>query len=129
MSELREEQDKWLDKELELENNETKPWKHLMLFQHIPLFLKNDDEPADVYFNIEPFQRKNLLERFKKAGASKIFCGHYHRNAGGFSENFECVVTTAVGAQLGNDKHGYRIVQVDESEIKHNFISVTDDVN
>jgi hypothetical protein len=129
---LREEQDKWLDKELglSLTSNETvKPWKHLVIFQHIPLFIKSHDEPADIYFNIEPIQRKNLLDRFKRAGVRKIFCGHYHRNAGGFYGDFECVVTTAIGAQLGDDKHGYRLVQVDENEIKHEFVSVTNEVN
>jgi hypothetical protein len=128
----REEQDKWLDKELGLDTLEGAPkkdWKHLVLFQHIPLFIKSHDEPADIYFNIEPIQRKNLLERFKKAGVSKIFCGHYHRNAIGFFEDIECVVTSAVGAQLGNDKHGYRIVKVDENQIIHEYISVTNDVN
>jgi hypothetical protein len=76
--ELREAQDKWLDKELI--NDPSRPWTHLMIFQHIPLFVKSHDEPAHAYFNIEPVQRKNLLERFKKAGVSKVFCGHYHNN-------------------------------------------------
>jgi serine/threonine-protein phosphatase CPPED1 len=80
--ELREAQDKWLDKELF--NDPSRPWTHLMIFQHIPLFVKSHDEPAHEYFNIEPVQRKNLLERFKKAGVSKVFCGHYHNNVRNF---------------------------------------------
>ncbi len=34
------------------------------------------------------------------------------RNAGGFYKDLEVVVTTAVGCQLGADKHGMRIVTV-----------------
>ena len=71
-------QDKWLDNELTHDANS--PWTHLMIFQHIPLFTKSHDEPAHDYFNIEPVQRKNLLERFRKAGVSKVFCGHFHQN-------------------------------------------------
>ena len=125
--ELREAQDKWLEEELRL-NEETKP-RHVVIFQHIPLFIKEHDEPAHVYFNIEPKQRAILLNRFRKAGVKKIFCGHYHQNAGGFYEDLECVVTTAIGAQLGSDKHGYRLVQVNETEITHEYISVTDQTN
>lgn len=25
-----------------------------------------------------------MLEKFSQAGVTKIFCGHYHRNAGGW---------------------------------------------
>lgn len=121
------EQDKWLQNELDKDLGE---FKHLMAFQHIPLFVFDPNEVADPYFNIEPTQRKNLLDRFKKAGLKKIFCGHYHRNAGGWYENsIEVVTTSAIGAQLGNDKHGYRVVDVFEKEIKHEYISVSDEVN
>ncbi len=125
VEECRREQDAWLDSEL----NDSTPRKHLTVFQHIPLFVKSADEPADIYFNIEPEQRKNLIERFKKAGVGKVFCGHYHKNAGAFDGDLEVVVTSAIGAQLGQDKHGYRIVEVHENEIKHKYIEVTDQVN
>lgn len=123
--EAKKEQDEWLDKEL-VERDDA---KHLIVFQHIAPFLKSPDEPADVYFNIEPVERKKLLDKFKKAGVGKVFCGHYHKNAGGFDGDLEVVVTTAIGAQLGDDKHGFRLVEVDENEIKHRYISVTNEVN
>ncbi len=55
------------------------------------------------------------------AGVRTIFCGHYHRNAGGFDEGLEVVVTSAIGAQLGEDKSGLRVVRVLENEIKHDY--------
>ena len=55
------------------------------------------------------------------SGVRSIFCGHYHRNAGGFDENMEVIVTSAIGAQLGEDKSGLRIVKVLENEIKHDY--------
>lgn len=45
---------------------EPKP-KHLLVFQHIPLFVKNPDEEDD-YFNLQRAVRQNLMDRFKRAG-------------------------------------------------------------
>jgi hypothetical protein len=59
--------------------------KHLIILQHIPLFLKSHDEPTHEYFNLEYNQRLNLLQRFRNAGVTKVFCGHYHQNAGGIA--------------------------------------------
>lgn len=123
--ELRVSQDEWLQKELDDVNER----KHLVIFQHIPLFIVNPDEPKDKYFNLDLDTRKNLLDRLVKAGVKKVFCGHYHRNAGGFYGDLECVVTSAIGAQIGNDKHGYRLVKVDENQINHEYIAISDQVN
>jgi len=121
---IKEEQERWLDEELQKDK-----WKHLVVFQHIPWFLHRPNEAEHDYFNIEPKQRYKWLEKFKEAGVGKIFCGHYHQNAGGWYENVEVVVTSAVGAQLGADKHGYRLVTVNEDKIEHKYISITDTVN
>lgn len=121
---LKEEQEEWLNKELEKDK-----WKHLVIFQHIPWFLNNAHEEFDGKFNLDKLERNKWLEKFKKAGVSKIFCGHYHRNAGGFYDDVEVIVTSAIGAQLGNDKHGYRLIEVNENEIKHQYITITDSVN
>ena len=45
---------------------EPKP-KHVLVFQHIPLYLKSPEEEDD-YFNLQRAVRQNLLDRFKKAG-------------------------------------------------------------
>lgn len=129
VAELAREQDEWLDKELQA--NVASPAKHLMVFQHIPPFLQNEDEEADIYFNLKPDVRLKLLERFKRANVAKVFCGHYHRNAGGYSNDkrLEVVVTTAIGAQLGSDKHGFRVVQVNENSVEHSFVPISDEVN
>ena len=33
----------------------------------------------------------------------------------------ECVVTTAVGCQIGNDPHGMRIVRLTKDKITHEY--------
>lgn len=45
---------------------EPKP-KHILVFQHIPLYLQSPDEEDD-YFNLQKATRRRLLDRFKKAG-------------------------------------------------------------
>lgn len=111
-------QDEWLECVLE----KCKHFKHSVLFEHIPWFLRNFDE-EDEYFNITRELRLNWLRKFKEAGIKKIFCGHYHRNAGGWYGDMELIVTSAIGAQLGDDKSGGRIVKVTESNIEHEYHS------
>ena len=58
------------------------------------------------------------------AGIRAIFCGHYHRNAGGRYKNVEIVTTSAIGGQLGNDESGLRVVKVTEKEISHQYYAL-----
>lgn len=50
---------------------EPKP-KHVLVFQHIPLYLKSPDEEDD-YFNLQRVVRQILLDRFKRAGRTQTF--------------------------------------------------------
>ena len=113
--------ERWLDEELQKANS--LGVKHIFLFQHIPWFIKNPDEEND-FFNVEKDLRLRKLEQFREAGVKKIFCGHYHRNAGGFYKELEVVVTSAIGCQLGSDDHGMRIVKINEESIEHEYLSL-----
>lgn len=121
VQELAEQQDNWLDQLLnEAKDNQ---YKHIVVFQHIPWFLRDPDE-AKEYFNIEESIRQKMLSKFYDAGVRAIFCGHYHRNAGGFYKDLELIVTSAIGKQLGQDKSGFRIVRVLEDSIEHKYYSL-----
>ncbi|XP_022092698.1 serine/threonine-protein phosphatase CPPED1-like [Acanthaster planci] len=121
--EARDEQDTWLNEQLE--DVQATGCKHLVVFQHIPWFLKNPEEENE-YFNLDVNLRLPMLEKLRKAGVRIIFCGHYHRNAGGFYKDMEEVVTSAWGLQLGEDKSGLRVVKVTEDSISHQYFSVDD---
>ncbi|XP_068162356.1 serine/threonine-protein phosphatase CPPED1 [Antennarius striatus] len=121
---LKEAQDKWLEEQLSraTSSKEPKP-KHILVFQHIPLYLKNPDEEDD-YFNMQKAVRLNLLDRFKKAGVKAVFSGHYHRNAGGCHGGLDMVVSSAIGCQLGEDPHGVRVVIVTADDVVHRYHSL-----
>lgn len=114
-------QDKWLEEQLDIIRRE-KP-QHAVVFQHIPWFISNPDEDKE-YFNIEYKSRMEMLEKFHSVGIRYIFCGHYHRNAGGFYKDIEEVVTSAVGVQLGDFQHGYRLVRVMENGLVHQYYAL-----
>ncbi|XP_069066278.1 serine/threonine-protein phosphatase CPPED1 isoform X2 [Pleurodeles waltl] len=63
--ELKEAHDQWL--EAQLVKAKEQKCKYAIIFQHIPLFLKNIDEDED-YFNIQKTLRHELVEKFQKAG-------------------------------------------------------------
>lgn len=118
---LAQEQDRWLDEVLIKVND----FKHTIVFQHIPWFLREPGEEKE-YFNIEYELRLRMLDKLYAAGIRTIFCGHYHRNAGGKFKDLELIVTSAVGAQLGSDKSGLRVVHVNENSIDHKYYALED---
>ncbi|XP_077232334.1 uncharacterized protein LOC143868819 [Tasmannia lanceolata] len=115
------EQDDWLEGLL----SKCKLFKYSIVFEHIPWFLSHFDEEDD-YFNIKRQVRLGWLRKFKDAGVTKIMCGHYHRNAGGWFEGMELVVTSAIGAQCGSDASGARIVKVMDQTIEHQYYAMSE---
>ncbi|XP_059485482.1 serine/threonine-protein phosphatase CPPED1-like [Neocloeon triangulifer] len=114
-----EKQDQWLEEQLRI--LKTSEAKFGLIFQHIPWFLSDYEEEATVYFTLRPEIRQKWLPKFREAGVKAVFCGHYHRNAGGFFEDLEMVTTTAIGAQLGSDESGMRIVKVLSDSVEHEY--------
>lgn len=114
-------QDEWLEQQLA----KCALFRHSIVFEHIPWFLERPDEEDD-YFNIRKEVRLGWLRKFREAGVTKIMCGHYHRNAGGWFEGMELVVTSAIGAQCGQDKSGVRLVKVFEDAIEHEYFAMPD---
>ena len=99
--------------------------KHILLFQHHPLFLAKEDEP-DQYFNIPLERRTPLLDQLKGADVRAVFAGHYHRNAYGLAGEMEMITTGPVGRPLGKDPSGFRIVTVHETNIQHQYYAMDD---
>lgn len=97
----------WLQTELK----KITPGTRVAIFQHIPWFLKEADEPDD-YFNIPLGPRTKYLQLFERYNVEYCFAGHYHRNSSGDSAGFTMTTTGPVGKPLGPDPSGIRVVTV-----------------
>lgn len=122
---LKDAQEAWLEEELQRASSSSgAPGpKHVLVFQHIPLYLKSPEEEEN-YFNLESNVRRRLMDRFKRAGVKAVFSGHYHRNAGGSHNGLDMVVSSAIGCQLGEDTHGVRLVVVTKDDVIHRYYSL-----
>lgn len=95
-----------------------------MIFQHIPWFLSTPDEP-DQYFNVTKPIRSKYLQLFAESGVRYIFAGHYHRNAIGEGAGGLAMITTGpIGMPIGPDPSGFRIVTVNGSTLKQEYVSL-----
>jgi serine/threonine-protein phosphatase CPPED1 len=95
--------------------------RHILVFGHHPLFTTEPDEP-DSYWNIPLERRRPILDLLAAYGVRAFFCGHWHRNGGGWDRDLEVVVTGPVGYPLGEDPSGFRIVDVDDDRVGHRYV-------
>jgi serine/threonine-protein phosphatase CPPED1 len=105
-------QEQWLKRQLAKAKSDG---KRIVIFGHIPFFLKSADE-ADQYFNIPKQHRARYLALFHQYGVQHVFTGHYHRNAEGRDGDLDMVVTGPIGMPIGPDPSGFRIVTLDKFE-------------
>ena len=95
--------------------------RHILVFGHHPLFTQRVNEP-DSYWNIPVARRRELLRMLQAFGIRAFFCGHWHRNGGGWDDGLEVVVTGPVGYPLGTDPSGFRIIDVADDQIDHRYV-------
>src|SRR5438876_12280888 len=66
--------------------------------------------------------RRPILDLLTGYGVRAFFCGHWHRNGGGWDRGVEVVVTGPVGYPLGDDPSGFRVVDVDGDRVEHHYV-------
>jgi len=97
--------------------------QHILVFQHHPYFVEQAKE-KDSSSNIEGDARAIYLELFKKAGVEAVLAGHLHRTAGAHDEDLESIITGPIGRPIGDDPSGFRIVEVLEDSLHHEYFSL-----
>ena len=97
--------------------------RHVVVFGHHPLFTSAPDEPDD-FWNIPIERRRHVLDLFAAHRVRAFFCGHWHRNGGGWDGEVEVVVSGPVGYPLGADPSGFRIVDVDDDGLRHRYVAL-----
>lgn len=117
------EQEAWLTKELEQVRPEG--LRHIVIFQHHALFLKDAAEP-DQYFNVPREARQRYLNLFHQAGVTHVFAGHYHGNQIAHDGALEMVTSAPLGKPLHKDPSGLRIVIVRDRGIEHQYYPLGD---
>jgi 3',5'-cyclic AMP phosphodiesterase CpdA len=94
--------------------------RNLIVFQHIPFFLKEAAE-ADQYFNIPRDTRQRYLKTLHEYGVKQVFAGHLHHNDEGRDGELDMISTGPVGMPLEGAKSGIRIVTVTDGGVSHRF--------
>jgi hypothetical protein len=94
--------------------------KHPIVFQHIPFFLKDANEP-DRYENIPPETRQRYLKMLHEYGVKQVFAGHYHSTSEARDGDLEMVTTGPVGKPVPPAKSGLRIVTVSPAGVTHKY--------
>jgi 3',5'-cyclic AMP phosphodiesterase CpdA len=114
-------QENWLKKELQRASSDKVKW--IVIFQHIPWFLKNADEP-DQYFNIPRETRTRYLSLFERSGVKYLFAGHLHQNSLGEAGSLHAITTGPVGKPLGKASSGIRLVRVSPDALNDKYFGL-----
>lgn len=94
--------------------------KQVIVFQHIPFFLKEAGE-GDQYFNIPKPTRARYLAILHQYGVKQVFAGHLHHNSEGTDGDLEMFTTGPVGMPLEGGKSGMRLVVVKEGGVVQKY--------
>ena len=112
----------WFERELEKARGGQ---NRVIVFQHIPFFLHDPNEPED-YFNIPIETRRRYLALLHQYGVKEVFAGHRHRSEEGRDGDLEMVTTGPVGMPLDGGKSGIRIVTVSHTGITYKYYDFGD---
>jgi 3',5'-cyclic AMP phosphodiesterase CpdA len=94
--------------------------KQIIVFQHIPLFRKDPNEP-EVYENIPVDVRHRYLTIMHENGVKWVFAGHQHQNEEARDGDLRVIATGPVGMPLHGAKSGIRIVAVTSEGVNHKY--------
>jgi 3',5'-cyclic AMP phosphodiesterase CpdA len=106
--------------EVELKAANRRESSQIIVFTHYPFFLESPEED-DGYFTVAKEHRLPVIELFRKYGVSAVFAGHWHRNNYAEYNGMLMVATGPVGFPLGDDPSGYRIVEVHNDGLSHEY--------
>jgi 3',5'-cyclic AMP phosphodiesterase CpdA len=99
--------------------------KHVIVFQHIPLFLKDANE-EDRYENIPRETRQRYLQLLHQYGVKQVFAGHYHLTSEARDGDLEMITTGPVGKPTPPARSGFRIVTVTPAGVTHKYYDFGD---
>jgi serine/threonine-protein phosphatase CPPED1 len=115
-----EKQDAWFKETLKAAKGQNSP---IFMVQHIPLYLKQPDEPEDPNYNLPVEKRKELLALMVDFGVVAVLGGHTQETV---INNYKSIQLVNTGSATKNDDNsppGFRIWRVQSPKsIKHEFV-------
>jgi serine/threonine-protein phosphatase CPPED1 len=112
--------DEWFKKALKAAKDENSP---VFMVQHIPLYLKQPDEPEDPNYNLSIAKRKELLTLMVDFGVVAILGGHTQETVINNYKGIQLVNTGSATKNDDNSPPGFRIWRVESlNSIKHEFV-------
>ena len=111
----------------ELEEAKRGGSSHIVLFTHIPLFIRDpeEDDPFGDTAAIPLERRRPVLELLRRYAADAVFAGHLHGNIYASDGPMEMVISGPVGYPLADDGSGFREVRVTSDGIDHKWSRLT----
>ena len=96
---------------------------HIVLFTHIPLFIRDPEEedPFGETAAIPLKRRRPVLELLRKYEADAVFAGHLHGNIYTNDGPMEMVISGPVGYPISDERSGFREVHVTPDSIDHRW--------
>ena len=97
-----------------------KAQQHVIVFQHIPFFLKDANE-EERYENIPRETRGRYLKLLHEYGVKQVFAGHYHSTSEARDGDLEMITTGPVGKPTPPARSGLRIVTVSPAGVTQKY--------
>lgn len=94
---------------------------HIVLFTHIPLFVRDPEEDNPDSSAIPLERRRPVLELLRRYQADAVFAGHLHQNRYARDGRMEMVASGPVGYPMSDEGSGFREVRVTPDTIDHNW--------
>jgi serine/threonine-protein phosphatase CPPED1 len=117
-----EKMDAWFKETLKTAKDENSP---IFMVQHIPLYLKQPDEPEEPNYNLPPAKRKELLDLMMNFGVVAVLGGHTQETVINNYQGIQLVNTGSATKNDDNSPPGFRIWQVNSPKsIKHEVVTL-----
>jgi serine/threonine-protein phosphatase CPPED1 len=112
--------DAWFKEALKSAKDVNSP---VFLVQHIPLYLKQPDEPEDPDYNLAPAKRKELFVLMEEYGVVAVLGGHTHKTTINGYNGIQLVNSGSLTKNDDNSPPGFMIWRVESPKsIKHEFV-------
>jgi serine/threonine-protein phosphatase CPPED1 len=117
-----EKMDAWFKETLKKAKDENSP---IFMVQHIPLYLKQPDEPEEPNYNLPPEKRKELLTLMLDFGVVAVLGGHTQETVINNYKGIQFVNTGSATKNDNNSPPGFRIWRVNSPKsIKHEVVTL-----